>query len=257
MKMATGPFDLTGKVAFITGGNGGLGLGMGIGLADAGAAVVVASRNEAKSSEAVSRLEAAGGRAAAVTCDVVDSKSIDAAVSAAVDLFGGIDILVNNSGTSFRAQPEDIPEEEWDRVIDTNLKGPFLVSKAVYPEIKKRGGGKIINIGSMMSIFASEYASPYASSKGGIVQFTKACAIAWAKDGINVNAILPGWIHTDMTGAFLKMYPERERLIADRTPMARWGQPAELAGTAVFLASAASNFVTGASIAVDGGYSIK
>jgi 2-deoxy-D-gluconate 3-dehydrogenase len=255
--MAANPFDLTGKVAFVTGGNGGLGLGMSLGLASAGASIVVAARNEEKTAAAVAEINATGARALGVSCDVTDSASIEAAVQAAVETFGGIDILINNSGTSFRAQPEDIPEEEWDRVLDTNLKGVFLVSKAVYPNMKTRGGGKIINIGSMMSIFASEYASPYASSKGGVVQFSKSCAIAWAKDNIQVNTILPGWLHTDMTGAFLKMYPEREKLIEDRTPAARWGQPFDLAGTAVYLASPASDFVTGASIAVDGGYSVK
>ena len=255
--MAANPFDRTGKVAFVTGGNGGLGLGMSLGLAGAGASIVIASRNADKTAGAVAEINATGARAIGVSCDVTDSASIEAAVQAAVDKFGGIDILVNNSGTSFRAQPEDIPEEEWDRVLDTNLKGVFLVSKAVYPKMKARGGGKIINIGSMMSIFASEYASPYASSKGGVVQFSKSCAIAWAKNNIQVNTILPGWLHTDMTDAFLKMYPEREKLIEDRTPAARWGQPFDLAGTAVYLASPASDFVTGASIAVDGGYSVK
>ncbi len=255
--MAANPFDLSGKVAFVTGGNGGLGLGMSLGLAGAGASVVIASRNADKTVGAVAAIHAVGARAIGVSCDVTDSASIETAVKGAVDEFGGIDILINNSGTSFRAQPEDIPEEEWDRVLDTNLKGVFLVSKAVYPNMKTRGGGKIINIGSMMSIFASEYASPYASSKGGVVQFSKSCAIAWAKDNIQVNTILPGWLHTDMTAAFLKMYPEREKLIEDRTPAARWGQPFDLAGTAVYLASAASDFVTGASIAVDGGYSVK
>ena len=184
-----------------------------------------------------------------VRCDGTDSAMIGAGVQAAVDKFGGIDILVNNSGTAFRAQPEDIPEEEWDRVLDTNLKGVFLVSKAVYPKMKARGGWKIINIGSMMSIFASEYASPYASSKGGGVQFSKSCAIAWAKNNIQVNTILPGWLHTDMTDAFLKMYPEREKLIEDRTPAARWGHPFDLAGTAVYLSSPASDCGTGASLA--------
>jgi 2-deoxy-D-gluconate 3-dehydrogenase len=251
------PFDLTGKVAFVTGGNGGLGLGMSVGLAGAGASIVVASRNAEKTRSAVATIKATGASAIGVACDVTDAEAISAAVAEAVETCGGIDILINNSGTSFRAQVEDIPDDEWDRVLDTNLKGVFMVSKAVYPEMKKRGGGKIINIGSMMSIFASEYASPYAASKGGVVQLTKACAIAWAKDGIQVNTILPGWIHTDMTGAFLKMYPEREALISDRTPAGRWGQPHELAGTAVFLASASSDFVTGASIAVDGGYSVK
>ncbi len=255
--MPDSPFDLTGKVAFVTGGNGGLGLGMSVGLARAGASIVVASRNAEKTRGAVATIKETGASAIGVACDVTDAESIGAAVAEAAETCGGIDILINNSGTSYRAQVEDIPDDEWDRVLDTNLKGVFMVSKAIYPEMKKRGGGKIINIGSMMSIFASEYASPYAASKGGVVQLTKACAIAWAKDGIQVNAILPGWIHTDMTGAFLKMYPEREALIADRTPAGRWGQPHELAGTAVFLASASSDFVTGASIAVDGGYSVK
>ena len=255
--MAANPFDLSGKVAFVTGGNGGLGLGMSLGLANAGARIAIASRNADKTAAAVAEIFSIGGRAIGVSCDVTDSASIEAAVQAAVDELGGIDIVINNSGTSFRAQPEEIPEEEWDRVLDTNLKGVFLVSKAVYPSLKARGGGKIINIGSMMSIFASEYASPYASSKGGVVQFSKSCAIAWAKDNIQVNTILPGWLHTDMTGAFLKMYPEREKLIEDRTPAGRWGQPFDLAGTAVYLASPASDFVTGASIAVDGGYSVK
>lgn len=255
--MVKHPFDLSGKVAMVTGGNGGIGKAMALGFAKAGADVVVAARDEAKTQGAIEEIRAAGAEATGVQCDVLDRNSVHAAVSAAADRFGGIDILVNNSGTSYRAQPEDVPEEEWDRVIDTNLKGPFLVSRAVYPCMKRRGGGKIINIGSMMSIFASEYASPYASSKGGVVQLTKSCAIAWAKDNIQVNAILPGWFHTDMTAAFLRMYPEREQLIADRTPAGRWGQPEEIAGTAVFLASPASDFVTGASIPVDGGYSVK
>lgn len=255
--MAANPFDLSGKVAFVTGGNGGLGLGMSLGLAGAGASIVIASRNEGKTAGAVAEINATGARAVGVSCDVTDAASIGAAVEAAVDEFGGIDILVNNSGTSFRAQPEDIPEEEWDRVLDTNLKGVFLVSKAVYPQIKARGGGKIINIGSMMSIFANETLAPYGASKGGVVQFTRACAAAWAKDNIQVNAILPGWISTEMTEPLRTGMPERYRTITERTPVKRWGTPDELAGTAVFLAAAASNFVTGTAIPVDGGYSIQ
>ena len=251
------PFDLSGKIAFVTGGNGGIGRAIALGLAGAGSSIVVAARDRAKSDAAVAEIKAVGAEAIRVTCDVTDANAIRGAVEEAATRFGGIDILVNNSGVSYRAQPEEIPEEEWDRVLDTNLKGVFLVSQAVYAHMKKRGGGKIINIGSMMSIFASEYASPYASSKGGVIQFTKSCAIAWAKDNIQVNAILPGWIHTDMTAAFLRMYPERERLISDRTAAGRWGMPDELAGAAVFLASAASDFVTGVSLPVDGGYSIK
>ena len=255
--MSNSLFDLSSKVAFITGGNGGLGKGIALGLANAGADIVVAARNANKSRGAVAEIEAAGRQALAVTCDVTDAASVEESLQQAVRRFGGIDIVVNNAGTSFRAQPQDIPEDEWDRVVDTNLKGVFLVSRTAYPHLKARGGGKIINIGSMMSIFATEYASPYAASKGGVVQFTKACAVAWAKDNIQANAILPGWFHTDMTGAFLRMYPERENMVAERTPAARWGRPEELAGAAVFLASRASDFVTGTAIPVDGGYSVK
>ncbi|MBI4306927.1 MAG: SDR family oxidoreductase, partial [Chloroflexi bacterium] len=128
---------------------------------------------------------------------------------------------------------------------------------ACYPHLKARGGGKVINIGSMLSIFGNEYASVYAASKGGVVQYTKSCAVAWARDNIQVNAILPGWITTDMTAGMLRMYPERHKIVVDRTPAGRWGMPDELAGTAVFLASHASDFVTGVSIPVDGGYAVK
>ena len=255
--MSSTMFDLSGKAAFITGGNGGIGKAIALGFAGAGADIAVAARNREKMDAAIAELEAAGARTLAVDCDVTDSASIEAAVNAAVDRFGGIDILVNNSGTSFRAQPEEIPEDEWDRVLDTNLKGAWMVSKAAYPHLKSRGGGKVINIGSMFSVFGSEYASPYASSKGGVVQLTKSLAISWAKDNIQVNVILPGWIHTDMTASFLRMYPEREEMIAERTPARRWGTPDELVGPALFLASAASDFVTGSSLAVDGGYHIQ
>ncbi len=255
--MSSTMFDLSGKTAFVTGGNGGIGKAIALGLARAGAGVTVAARNRDKMEAAIAELEAAGAETLAVDCDVTDAGSIDSAVTAAAERFGGIDILVNNSGTSFRAPPEEIPEDEWDRVLDTNLKGTWMVSKAVYPHVKARGGGKVINIGSMFAVFGSEYASPYASSKGGVVQLTKSLAISWAKDNIQVNVILPGWIHTDMTAAFLRIYPEREELIAERTPAGRWGTPDELAGPALFLASAASDFVTGASLAVDGGYHIQ
>lgn len=251
------PFDLAGKVARVTGANGGIGKGIALGLARAGASVAVAARNQEKTARAIAEIEATGASAFGISCDVKDSTAVEAAIASCVERFGGLDIVVNNSGVNVRKLPQDLSLEEWQHVIDVNLTGVFLVSQSAYPELVKRGGGKVINIGSMMSIFASEYASPYASSKGGVVQFSKSCAIAWAKNNIQVNTILPGWLHTDMTGAFLKMYPEREKLIEDRTPAARWGQPFDLAGTAVYLASPASDFVTGASIAVDGGYSVK
>jgi len=249
-------FDLKGKVAIITGGNGGIGLGMARGLADAGADVAVVGRNEAKSSEAVSELRGRGVRALAITTDVTDNAAVAAMVERVRGELGRIDILVNNAGINIRKPPHVLEIEEWSSVIDTNLTSAFLCSKAVHPAMKQAGGGKIINIGSMMSIFGASFAPAYAASKGGIVQFTRACACAWATDNIQVNAILPGWIDTDLTKrARVEVGGLHERVLA-RTPAARWGAIDDFAGIAVFLASPASDFVTGTAIPIDGGYSI-
>ena len=255
--MASAPFDLSGKVALVTGGNGGIGKGIALGLARAGANIAVAARNQDKSAGAVAELEALGIQAISIRCDVTDDDDVDAAVAACVERFGGLDIVVNNSGINVRKLPHELDLAEWQTVIDVNLTGVFLMSKAAYPEMVKRGGGKVINIGSMMSIFAHETLAPYAASKGGVVQFTKACASAWAKDNIQVNTIMPGWIATDMTETLRINVPERYETIRARTPAQRWGRPDELAGTAVFLATSASDFVTGTAIPVDGGYSIQ
>jgi len=250
-------FSLNGKVALVTGGNRGLGLGMAKGLASAGASVVIAARDRKKIDKAVQEVESLGARALGVEMDIAVAASIDAALKEVTDHFGRLDIVVNNSGTSCRFRPEDTPEEEWSRVIDTNLKGPFLLSKAAYPMLKNNGGGKLINIASMMSIFGGEYDTAYAPSKGGIVQLTKVCAIAWAPDNIQVNSILPGWLYTDLTRSYLEAFPDEEEPIRLRTPAGRWGEPGDMAGPVVFLASRASDFMTGASLVVDGGYSIK
>ena len=197
--MTPKPFDLSGKVAIVTGGNGGIGLGMARGLAEAGAAVAVVGRNEAKSIAAVAELEQSGGKAMSVIADVTDKAAVAAMVERVKRELGRIDILVNNAGINIRKSPHALDLEEWDSVIRTNLTSAFLCSQAVYPAMKEAGGGKIINIGSMMSIFAAGFAPAYAASKGGIVQFGRACATAWAKDNIQVNAVLPGWIDTDLT----------------------------------------------------------
>ena len=197
--MKTGPFDLGGKVAIVTGGNGGIGLGMARGLAQAGAAIAVVGRNEAKSMEAAAALGALGVRAIAVTADVTDKAAVDAMVERTLRELGRIDILVNNAGINIRKAPQALELAEWDSVIRTNLTSAFLCSQAVYPAMKQAGGGKIINIGSMMSIFGASFAPAYAASKGGIVQFTRSCAVAWAADNIQANAVLPGWIDTDLT----------------------------------------------------------
>jgi 2-deoxy-D-gluconate 3-dehydrogenase len=248
-------FDLSGKVALVTGGNGGIGLGMARGLAQAGAAVVIAARNRSKADAALKELREVG-KATFITLDVLDEASCRGAIAKTVDEFGRLDILVNNSGTTVRKPPEALTAEEWRLVIETNLNGAFFCSQAAYPEMVRAGGGKIINIGSMMSLFGAPYAAPYAASKGGIVQMTRALATSWAKDNIQVNAVLPGWIDTDLTrGARAQVPGLHERVLA-RSPSGRWGNPDDFLGIAVFLAAPASDFVTGTAIPIDGGYSI-
>jgi len=250
-------FDLSGRVAVITGGNAGIGFGIAQGLAAAGAAIVIAGRRTNKNREAVSALVAHDAKAAAFELDVGNEASCRSMIERTVAQFGRIDILVNNAGIAIRKQPQDYSAAEWNKVIEINLTGAFLCSHAAYPHMRSLGRGKIINIGSMFSIFAAAYASAYSASKGGIVQMTKALACAWAKDKIQVNAILPGWINTPLTqSARSEVAGLNERILA-RTPAGRWGEPADLAGTAVFLASPASDFVTGAAIPVDGGYSAQ
>ena len=249
-------FDLSGKVAIVTGGNGGIGLGIARGLALAGAEIVVAARNQQKTDEAVEHLNDLGVRALGVFTDVSDEASVAAMVKVTLDEFGGVDILVNNAGIGIRKAPQDYTLEEWNQVIDINLTGVFLCCRDVYPHMASAGGGKIINIGSMTSIFGSDWVASYSASKGGVVQLTKSLAVAWAKDNIQVNAILPGWIHTDMTSAIKTNNAERYDFIESRIPHGRWGEPDEMAGTAVFLSGSASGYVTGVSIPVDGGYSV-
>ena len=250
-------FDLTNRVAIVTGGNGGIGLGMAEGLAAAGASIMLAGRNATKAKAALERLRKAGGKAEFCATDVTDEAACHALVKRTAEAFGRLDILINNAGTTVRRSPDALALADWRMVIETNLTSAFVCSQAAYPAMKKAGGGKIINIGSMLSIFGAAYASAYAASKGGIVQFTKACATAWAKDNIQVNSILPGWIETELTDrARVEVEGLYERVLA-RTPAQRWGKPADLAGTAVFLASAASDFVTGTAIPVDGGYSAQ
>jgi len=250
-------FSLQNRVAFVTGGNGGIGLGMAKGLAGAGATVVIAGRNKQKAQSALSELRSVGALAEFIELDALEESSCRQAVQRAVDRFGRLDILVNNAGTTVRKQPEELTAQEWHLVMDTNLTSAFLCSQAAYPHMVRAGGGKIINIGSMMSVFASSYATPYAASKGGIVQLAKSLAVAWAKDNIQVNAILPGWIDTDLTRKAREQVQGLNERVLARTPAQRWGMPDDFAGIAVFLAAPASNFITGAAIPVDGGYSVQ
>jgi 2-dehydro-3-deoxy-D-gluconate 5-dehydrogenase len=249
-------FDLSGRVAIVTGGNGGIGLGMARGLARYGATVVVVGRNADKSAKAVSELRALGSaQSFALEVDVTQAAACKRMVSDTLQRCGRLDILVNNAGTNIRKAPQDYALEEWQALIETNLSSAFMCSQAVYPAFKASGGGKIISTGSMTSIFGAPFGVPYGATKGGIVQMCKGLAAAWAKDNIQVNAILPGWIDTDLTQQARKDVPGLHERVLARTPAGRWGVPNDFAGIAVFLASSASDFITGAAIPIDGGFS--
>jgi 2-deoxy-D-gluconate 3-dehydrogenase len=249
------PFDLTGRVAVVTGGNGGIGRSIALGLAQAGAAVAVLARNEEKNQHVISEIQALGVAALAVKVDVSVREELRPALAKVEEALAPVSILVNNAGIAVIAGVLDQTPEDWDKVIETNLNACFLISKLAAKSMVKQGQGKIINIVSMYSFFGSALVPSYSAAKGALIQLTKSMAIELAPFGIQVNAIAPGWIETDMT-APLKSSPLYQEIIT-RTPAGRWGNPDELSGTAVYLASRASNFVTGATICVDGGYAIR
>ena len=249
-------FDLTGRVAVVTGGNGGIGRGIALGLAEAGAAVAVFGRNHEKNQRVLSELKAIGVPALAVMVDVTDRAGLEPALNKVESELGGIGILVNNAGNvSLSGGVLNEKPEDWDSVIETQLNAVFLLSKLAAKSMVSRKSGKIINIGSMYSFFGSGLIPSYSAAKGAIVQLTKSMAIELAPHNIQVNAIAPGWIETDMT-APVKTMPLNDEILS-RTPAGRWGQAEEVAGTAVYLASHASDFVTGTTIRVDGGYAIR
>lgn len=250
-------FNLQGKVAIVTGGNGGIGKAIARGLASVGADIVIAARNEAKTAEAVGGIHREfGTQAIGIKVDLRQEEQVRNLAAKTLESFGRIDILVNNAGTNIRKLPQDYEATEWDEVLDTNLRGAFLCSQSVYQGMKTAGGGKIINIGSMTSIFGGAKLAPYGTSKGGIVQLTRSLAVAWAPDNIQVNAILPGFINTDFTKQARKEIEGLEERVINRTPIGRWGEPDDLPGVAIFLASRAADFITGVAIPVDGGFSI-
>jgi len=250
-------FDLTDRVALVTGGNGGIGLGMARGLAKAGAAIAIGGRNLVKSQAAAAELGALGVKTAVIEADVTDEASCRQMVDGTVARLGRLDILINNAGINIRKPPQDYTLAEWRLVIESNLTSAFTCSHAAYPHMRAAAAGKIINIGSMMSIFGASFAPAYAASKGGIVQLSRALATAWAKDNIQVNAVLPGWIDTDLTKRARAEVSGLNSMVLMRTPARRWGTPDDMSGIAVFLASKASDFVTGTAIPVDGGYAAQ
>lgn len=250
-------FELEGKVAIVTGGNRGIGKAIARGFATMGVNLILVARDSVKTAEAAQEMRNEFGiRVLAVKVDVQQEQEINTMVAEALDAFGRIDILVNNAGGNIRKMPQDYLIAEWDEVLNTNLRSAFLCSKAVYPAMKETGSGKVINIGSMTSIFGGAKLAPYGASKGGILQLTRSLAVAWAPDNIQVNAILPGWINTDLTAQARKEIPGLNERVLARTPVGHWGNPDDLTGSAIFLASHASDFITGVALPVDGGYSI-
>jgi 2-deoxy-D-gluconate 3-dehydrogenase len=248
------PFDLTGRVAFVTGGNGGIGLGMARGLAEAGAAVVIAGRNAAKNDAAVAELSKFT-KAEAIALDVTDEAACRAAIAGVAARRGRLDILVNNAGIPSGQRPEAMSLAEWHAIMDTNLTSAVVLSQAAHPVMKAQGGGKVINVASVAAVVSGPTMGAYSASKAGLTGFTRACAVAWGPDNIQVNAVLPGWIATDMTKRRQDDAPFSAKIL-DRVPAKRWGRIEDFCAIAVFLGGPGSDFVTGSCITVDGGYSI-
>lgn len=246
-------FNLEGKNALVTGATRGLGEVAAMALAKAGANVAVCGRSQPDLERVCGQISGLGRKAVGVSLDVMKKSAVVEGVGQALAALGGIDILVNNAGVNYRVPVLEFPEEEWDRIIATNLKGYFLVTQAVAPQMIERGYGKVINMSSILGAVGLPQQAAYASSKGGVDQLTKVMALEWAKSGVRVNAIGPTYFETELV-AQLRGDPERFNFINERTPMGRWGYPPELEGIVIFLASPASDFITGQTIYIDGGW---
>jgi len=246
-------FDLTGKVAMVTGSTRGLGEVAAMALAKVGADVAVCGRNKTDLSRVSEAIKETGRDSGGFVLDVTSKKSIHGGVNQILKHFGKVDILVNNAGVNYRVPVLEYPEDSWDLVINTNLKGYFLVTQAVVPQMIERGYGKVINMSSILGTVGLPNQLAYASSKGGVDQMTKVMALEWAKQGVRVNAIGPSYFETELV-AQLRNDPERFNFINERTPMGRWGYPPELEGIVIFLAAPASDFITGQTIYIDGGW---
>ncbi len=254
---------LEGKVAIVTGGGSGIGRASAEAFAREGARVVVADRSESDALETAAKIGEGGGEAVTAIGDVTNGADAEAMVRAAVDRYGRLDVLLNSAGITSRvgALKDASPEEVWDRVIDVNLKGTWMVSWHAVPKMERSGGGSIVNLASTMALVGypvgiGDGFNPYPPSKGGVIQFTRTLALAYANKGIRVNCLCPGYIATSLT-ADLRANDETRRLTLDRTPMGRYGRPEEVANAALFLASDESSFITGAPLIVDGGYTAQ
>jgi gluconate 5-dehydrogenase len=256
MPIVRNPFDLSGRVALVTGAYRGLGFAIARGLAASGASVILNGRNADALAGAISVLAGDGLKADAAVFDVTDARAVQSGVRGIAERTGAIDILVNNAGIQRRHALVDFPQREWDEIIATNLTAPYLVSQAVMPAMIANRRGKIINIASLMSEFARPSVVPYTAAKGGIRQLTRGMAVELAPHNIQVNAIAPGYFATEMNRALLDN-AEFDAWVKKRTPAGRWGEPDEIAGLAVFLASGAADYLTGQMIMIDGGMSVS
>jgi NAD(P)-dependent dehydrogenase (short-subunit alcohol dehydrogenase family) len=247
-------FRLDGKIAIVTGGSRGLGKVIANALAEAGASVVVTARTQDSADAAAKAITAS--KAIGLAVDVTRGVEVDAMVSRTLDTFGRVDILVNNAGINIRGPIETLSEDDWDAVIDTNLKGPWLCCRAVAPLLKRQGSGRVINVSSMLGEISLPDRTPYASSKGGLTLMTKTLALEWAKSGVTINALCPGPFLTEINAALVND-PVVKAAMESKIPLGRWGDPQELGPAAVFLASDASSFMTGATLFIDGGYTAQ
>ena len=255
--MATNLFDLTGRSALVTGGAQGLGRGMATGLAEAGAKVVLWDLNEKVYQTAEEITKETGNKVEAVIGDLSDNDAIDRVFAEAIEKLGGtITILINCAGVALANPIADYPKDKWDLTMQVNIYACYHLAQLAYPYMKKNHYGKIINMASMLSFFGGKGSSSYAVSKGGVMQMTKAMSNEWAEDGITVNAFAPGYMDTTLN-TFIKNNPERVEQITSRIPKGRWGTPEDIKGPAIFFSSAASDYVTGAILPVDGGYLVK
>src|SRR5438270_6794876 len=250
-------FQLDSRVALVTGGNRGLGFVMAKALAGAGADVVVTSRQLEKARQSAGATAAATGRRAlGLAVDVTDAQQVEAMVQSTIQTFGRIDILINNAGINIRKPIEEFDEASWDLVQATNLKAPFLCSRAVAPHMKEQRSGRVINVASMLGLVALPERSAYCSSKGGVIQLTKVLALEWAPYNINVNALCPGPFATELNTVVMNN-PQANQLFLNHIALGRWGRPEELGPVIIFLASEASSFMTGAALVVDGGWTAE
>lgn len=249
-------FELSGRVAIVTGGNGGIGLGIAKGFAEAGARIVISGRNAAKAKTALAELKEMGADAQFIEADLAEEAACRRLVAESAQKLGGLDILVNNAGLSVPNMASAMSLDEWNRAMAINLTAMFLCAQEALPHFQKRGRGKIINVASIGARYTMQASANYTASKGGCISLTRALAYEWAEHKVQVNAILPGFIDTEITAPAKDYVPGFSEMVPRRTPAGRWGAGDDFRGPAVFLASAASDFVTGTTLTVDGGYSL-